>query len=213
MIDIVREIEAINREVGEAKLPAGAAHVVHLERTYDAPIDDVWDALTNPERIARWFMPVSGDFRLGGSYQLEGHAGGRILACERPIRLQVTWAFGDPTAEPSILELRLAPDGDTTRLELEHTAIVPEEFWAEYGPGAVGVGWDMGALGLGLHLRGGSVGDPEAWQLSAEGREFSRLSSDAWGAANLAAGTDPDEVEHGVASTYALYAPEPATGS
>ena len=89
-------------------------------------------------------MPISGDLRLGGTYQLEGNAGGRILACDRPNRLQVTWAYGDPTAEPSILELRLAPaGGDTTRFELEHTAVVPDEFWTEYGPGAVGVGWDI----------------------------------------------------------------------
>ena len=34
-------------------------------RTYDAPIEDVWDAVTNPERISRWFLPVSGDLRAG----------------------------------------------------------------------------------------------------------------------------------------------------
>ncbi len=214
MIDIAREIQAIHRGVGEATTPGGEAHVVRFERTYDAPVDDVWDAVTNPERITRWFLPISGDLRLGGSYQFEGNAGGTILACERPNRLQVTWVFGDPTADPSILELRLAAaDGDTTRLELEHTAIVPEEFWTAYGPGAVGVGWDGAALGLSLHLQGGSISDPGAWAASAEGREFYRQSSDAWGAAHLAAGADPDAVAQAVAGTYAFYAPEPAPGA
>ena len=214
MIDIAREIQAIHRGVGEATTPGGEAHVVRFERTYDAAVDDVWDAVTNPERITRWFLPITGDLRLGGSYQFEGNAGGTIIACERPNRLQVTWVFGDPTADPSILELRLAAvDGDTTRLELEHTAIVPEEFWTAYGPGAVGVGWDGAALGLSLHLQGGSISDPGAWAASAEGREFYRQSSDAWGAAHLAAGADPDAVAQAVAGTYAFYAPEPAPGA
>ena len=214
MIDIAREIQAIHRGVGEATTPGGEAHVVRFERTYDAAVDDVWDAVTNPERITRWFLPISGDLRLGGSYQFEGNAGGTILACERPNRLQVTWVFGDPTADPSILELRLAAaDGDTTRLELEHTAMVPEEFWTAYGPGAVGVGWDGAALGLSLHLQGGSISDPGAWAASPEGREFYRQSSDAWGAAHLAAGADPDAVAQAVAGTYAFYAPEPVPGA
>ena len=67
---------------------------------------------------------------------------------------------------------------------LEHTAIVPEDRWGEYGPGAVGVGWDGGLLGLTLHLEGGSVGDPMAWQVSEEGRDFFKRSSAAWGEAN-----------------------------
>src|SRR6185503_16551777 len=101
MIDIVNQIEAVRREVGEGRIAAGEGRAVRLRRTYQAPIEDVWDAVTNPERITRWFLPISGDLRLGGSYQFEGNAGGTILACERPNRLQVTWVFGDPTADPS----------------------------------------------------------------------------------------------------------------
>ena len=86
--------------------------------------------------------------------------------------------------------------------------------WAEYGPGAVGVGWDGGLLGLTLHLRGGSVGDgPIAWQLSDEGRAFSVRSSEAWGEANLASGADPEAVARGVANTTQFYAPDPAPTS
>ncbi len=194
MIDIVREIDAVQREVGEGRIPAGAGRTIRLRRDYDAPIEDVWDALTNPDRISRWFLPISGDYRIGGRYQFEGNAGGEIVACERPDRLKVTWVYGEDAsgANVSELEVRLTTvDGGATRFELEHTAVVPEEAWEQFGPGAVGVGWDGGVLGLALHLRGGSVGDPIAWQLSAEGRDFFARSSEAWGAANEAAGADP----------------------
>ena len=85
--------------------------------------------------------------------------------------------------------------------------------WAAYGPGAVGVGWDGAMLGLTLHLRGGSVGDPVAWQELAEGRAFARRSSDAWGAAYRAAGADPETAARGVAATNEFYAPEPGAAS
>ena len=130
MIDIDREIEAVQREVGEGTVPAGVGHSVLLRRDYDAPIDDVWDALTNPERIGRWFLPISGDYRLGGRYQFEGNAGGRIVECERPHRLKVTWVYGErpSDADASEVELRLSTvDGGATRFELEHTAVVPDE--------------------------------------------------------------------------------------
>jgi uncharacterized protein YndB with AHSA1/START domain len=210
MIDIVREIEAVQREVGAGRLAAGEGRTVRLSRTYDAPIEDVWDALTTPERITRWFLPISGDYRVGGRYQLEGNAGGEILTCEPPRRFRVTWAYGEPTspAEVSELEVRLSPAGEgSTTLSLEHTAIVPDEMWDQFGPGAVGVGWDQGLLGLSLHLRGASGGNGEAWQLSDEGREFSAKSSAAWGAANRAAGTDPEAASRAVANTTAFYAP------
>ena len=161
MIDIVRELEATQREVGTGRIAAGEGHAVRLRRTYDAPIEEVWDAVTSPERITRWFLPLSGDFRIGGHYQLEGNAGGEILSCERPNKYRVTWVYGDVTDPASVseLEVRLTPTGDaSTTLELEHTAVVPDEVWEQYGPGAVGVGWDGGLLGLSLHLRGGSIG-------------------------------------------------------
>ena len=115
----------------------------------------------------------------------------------------------------SVLEVRLSTvDGGATRFELEHAAIVPEDRWTEYGPGAVGIGWDQGLLGLTLHLRvGASLGDPEAWQLSAEGREFASLSSKAWGEANRAAGAHPALAARGVANSTAFYAPEPDADS
>jgi len=206
MIDVIREIEAVQREVGRGQVPAGEGHAIRLRRTYDAPIEDVWDALTNPERIGRWFLPISGDYRVGGHYQFEGNAGGRIVECE-PNRLKVTWVYGEAPAgaDASLVEVRLAPASDeATVLDFEHIAIVPDEMWDQFGPGAVGVGWDGGLLGLSLHLRGGSVGDPIAWQLSDEGRDHATRSSQAWGDASRADGADPEVVARNVAATTAF---------
>lgn len=216
MIDVVRQIAAVHRAVGEGRIAAGPGRTIRLQRDYDASIDDVWDALTNPERVSRWFLPISGDFRLGGRYQLEGNAGGEIVACEKPNRLKVTWVYGDPQSEADVseLELRLSSaDAGKTSVTLEHTAIVPDEMWSEYGPGAVGVGWDQGMLGLSLHLTGGSVGDPTAWQLSEEGRDFATRSSEAWGEANTAAGADAETAARGVANTVTFYTQDPGAAS
>jgi uncharacterized protein YndB with AHSA1/START domain len=213
MIDVVRQIEAVHREVGEGRIAAGPGRSIRLQRDYPATVGEVWDALTNPDRIGRWFLPISGDYRLGGNYQVEGNAGGTILECDRPHRLKVTWVYGEPASEADIseLEVRLEPLGaEHTRFVLEHTAIVPEDRWDEYGPGAVGVGWDGALLGLTLHLQGGAPpDDPEAWAVSPEGRAFYTKSSEAWGEANRASGADPEAAARAVANSTAFYAPEP----
>jgi uncharacterized protein YndB with AHSA1/START domain len=177
MIDIASQLNAISRKV-ERLAPgdgSGERVCVLLRRGYDAPIADVWDAVTQPDRIKRWFMPISGELRVGGSFQLEGNAGGEILACEPPHLLRVT--FGGPT---SVVELRLTAQGEGgALLELQHT--VPIEM-AQSGAGAlyVGPGWDGALLGLGLYLRGEAVGDPVAAASSVEARDFSRQSVHAW---------------------------------
>jgi uncharacterized protein YndB with AHSA1/START domain len=212
MIDIAREIDAVQRSVGTGPLGDTEGRIVRLQRTYDASIEEVWDALTTPERIDRWFLPISGDFRLGGHYQFEGNAGGEILDCDRPHRVRVSWVYGEmlDAGPASEVEVRLTPTGEgSTTVVLEHTAVVPDEMWDQFGPGAVGVGWDGGVLGLSLHLLGGSVGDPIAWQLSDEGREFFAQASAAWGVANEAAGADPAAAAKAVANTTAFYAPDP----
>lgn len=191
-IDFSQHLGAVSRTVGTRERDGRTARVVALTRTYDGTPEDVWDAITSAERIPRWFLPISGDLRLGGRYQLEGNAGGEITRCEPPRHLAVTWEYRD---EVSWVDVRLAPDGDgRTRLELEHVAHVPPEFWEQFGPGATGVGWDGALLGLGHHLLGAPAIDPAtaaAWQASPEGIEFSRRSSAAWERASVAAGTDP----------------------
>jgi uncharacterized protein YndB with AHSA1/START domain len=212
-MDIPREVGAIHREVGEGRVPAGEARTVLIRRTYPAPVEDVWDAITDPERISRWFLPVTGDLRLGGKYQLEGNAGGEILQCEPPRLLKVTWIFGPAEPGSSEVEVRLAAAGeDATVFELEHSAIVPPEMWGQFGPGAVGVGWDLGLLGLALHLAGAeaSIEDKATWHTTPEGRQFITLSSQAWGAADVAAGAPQAGAAAAVVNTTAFYTGEEA---
>src|SRR5688572_18517803 len=95
------------------------ALVVVAARTYATTVDDLWDAITTPARLVRWFLPVEGDLKLGGRYQLKGNAGGTITRCERPDALDLTWEFGGGT---SWVTLRLARDGEGARLTLEHIA-------------------------------------------------------------------------------------------
>jgi uncharacterized protein YndB with AHSA1/START domain len=203
MIDIVSHLKAIHREVGKRPAESGEVVSVLLRRDYDATVEDVWDALTDPDRVKRWFFPISGDLREGGAFQLEGNAGGDILRCDPPRLLKVT--FGGPT---SVVELRLAPEGqDTTVLELEHT--VPIEM-AGSGAGAlyVGPGWDGAFLGLGLFLAGEVSGDPIAAANSPEVLEFSRQSVHAWVAVVEESGTaTQEEVAAGKEMSLAQFAP------
>jgi uncharacterized protein YndB with AHSA1/START domain len=174
-------------------------------------VEDVWDAITDPDRIRRWFLPVSGDLRVGGRYQIEGNAGGEILACEPPRRLALSWIFGEPKeGDFSEVTVRLEARGEElTGFELEHVAVVEDERWTEYGPGAVGVGWDASLLGLRLYLSGAPLADPEGWSVSAEGREFFKGSAAAWGRAHEASGAPAEEAASAATNTLAFYAPEP----
>jgi len=211
MIDVIHEINAIRRQVGTRVLEAGQARTITVTRVYNAAVEDVWDACTNPERIPRWFSPISGELREGGRYQLQGNAGGTIQRCSAPHGFSATWEYGD---EVSWIELRLAPEADgRTRLELEHIAHVGDERWAQFGPGAVGVGWDLGLMGLAGHLGAGKTVEPgefEAWSASDEGRQFMTLSSQAWGEASIAAGTEPGQARAAVQGTTAFYTGTPA---
>lgn len=207
-IEVANRIDLVTREVHSRDHDGRPARVVVASRTYDTTVEDVWDALTNGDRIPRWFMPVSGDLRVGGRYQLEGNAAGEITRCEPPRLLGVTWEFA---GDVSWLQVRLAEHTDGTLLELEHTAYVDDERWAEFGPGAVGVGWDLALMGLAEHLSTGAAQDPQEaaeWSMSDEGKEFVRRSSDDWGRASIADGTDAAEASAAANRTTAFYTGE-----
>lgn len=179
-----------------------------VSRVYRADLDDVWDACTNAERIPRWFLPVTGDLHLHGWFQLEGNAGGTIEACEPPSSFTATWEFGGATSR---IVVRLASEAGGTRLELTHEIPVDpghDEMWAQFGPGAVGVGWDGCLMGLGLHLASGETVDPAAaaaWMASEAGRQFYRASSRKWRDASVAAGTDPAVADAAAEQTTQAY--------
>lgn len=182
-------------------------------RIYDTTVEDMWDAITTPARLARWFLPVEGDLKLGGRYQLKGNAGGTITRCEPPKALDLTWEFAGGT---SWVQLRLEPAGDKTELTLEHIAHkggIGEEHLKKYGPGATGVGWDLALHGLKKHLLDPSVAlDPaafEAWSLGNEGKAFIRACGQAWAEAYIASGADPAEAMAQAERTIAFYTGAP----
>jgi len=205
MLEASGQINAVTRRVGSRTLEAGEARSVQIGRTYDAPVEDVWEACTDPERIRRWFLPVSGELREGGRYQVEGNASGLIERCEPPRTFEATWEFG---GQVSWIELRLSDTAEGgTRLELEHIARV-DDHWARFGPGAVGVGWDLALLGLTQHLVTGAAVDPEAgaaFPASEEGREFIEKSSRGWCEAAIAAGADAAEATAAAERTFAFF--------
>jgi uncharacterized protein YndB with AHSA1/START domain len=206
VIGVVEQINAVRRRVGSRVLEAGEARTVLIGRTYDAPVEDVWDACTNPERIPRWFLPVSGQLRVGGRYQLEGNASGTIERCEPPRTFAATWEYGGMV---SWIEVRLSPQADgRTRFELEHIGADDDQKWRQCGPGAVGVGWDLGLLGLAIHLDSGGSVDPHevaAWSASEKGKRCISLSSQSWCDASVAAGADPADAQAAADSTTAFY--------
>jgi uncharacterized protein YndB with AHSA1/START domain len=178
-------------------------------RTYDTTVDDLWEAITTPDRLRRWFSPVTGDLRLAGRYHIQGNASGTITRCDPPEAFDLTWEFGGGT---SWVAVRLASDGPRTRLTLEHIAHkdgIGKEHLERFGPGAVGVGWDLTLYGLERHLAAPEEAvdhaAAEAWALSEEGQAFSRASGDAWGEAHIASGEDPAQAREKAARTIAFY--------
>jgi uncharacterized protein YndB with AHSA1/START domain len=201
---------AESREVGQGDHEGRPARVVVASRTYETDPDDLWDALTSHERIPLWFLPVSGDLDVGGRYQLEGNAGGTVTRCVPPWAFEVTWEFG---GDASLVSVGLQGRADGTRLTLEHILPVAEDDaqWTRYGPGAVGVGWDLALMALGLYLQPGSVdrADVAAWTGSEAGKAFMRDSAVSWGEAHIAGGVDP-ETARGMAKRTAEASAEPA---
>jgi uncharacterized protein YndB with AHSA1/START domain len=211
-IDIAEHLGAVDRRVRSEERDGRPVRILAAERTYDTSVEDLWDAITRPERIPRWFTPVTGDLRPGGRFQLQGNAGGDIVHCEPPRHLSLTWEFGDTL---SWVEVRLSPVPDgRARLELEHIA-PDDDHWRAFGPGAGGIGWEMALMGLALNVGGAPPVDPQEameWMGSQEGHAFIRESSDGWGEAHAASGASPDEARAAAARTAAAYRGEEVTG-
>lgn len=203
----------VTREVRTGSRDGTATRIAVARRTYPTSADDLWDALTSAERLPRWFLPVTGDLEVGGRYQLEGNAGGVVERCDRPTSFAVTWEYGEML---SWLEVRLLPDGEGTTLELVHEAPVDPQMWEQFGPGAVGVGWDLALMGLGLHLETREPVDPEvgaAFGLSPEGLEFVRAAATGWGRAATDDGDDPAGAAAAAERTVAFYTTAPEDGA
>jgi uncharacterized protein YndB with AHSA1/START domain len=143
--------------------------VVRMEDRYDTDIDDLWAAITDPARLARWHGQVEGDLRPGGEFRVYIEANdiestGRVEACEPPRRLLVTTRETDesyrkgqgvPPFEAS-LEATLTADGDQTILVIEVQGM-PLDKIAFYG-----AGWQIHGESLAAHIAGREQGESEA---------------------------------------------------
>jgi uncharacterized protein YndB with AHSA1/START domain len=148
---------------------ADGVGVVRIEDRYETTIDDLWSALTDPDRLARWYGQVEGDLRPGGEFRLyleadDVESTGRVEACEPPRRLLVTTRETDesyqkgqgvPPFDDSI-EATLTADGDQTILVIEVKGI-PLHMLAAYG-----AGWQIHAEHLAAYLAGRERGDTAA---------------------------------------------------
>jgi len=121
---------------------ADGTGVVRMEDRFDTDIDDLWSALTDPRRLARWYGDVEGDLRLGGEFRARVFASGwegtgRVDACEPQRRLLLTMRDADPRPgqpDETVIDAQLAADGDQTILVLEERGM-PLDLLAAYGAG------------------------------------------------------------------------------
>ena len=143
--------------------------VVRIEDRYDTDIDDLWAAITDPARLARWHGQVEGDLRPGGEFRMYIEANdiestGRVEACEPPRRLVVTTRETDESYRKgqgvppfeARLEATLTADGDQTILVIEVQGM-PLDMIAFYG-----AGWQIHAESLAAHIAGREGGEREA---------------------------------------------------
>ena len=140
-------------ELRHRTIASGQARVAVFTRTYDAIIDDVWDACTNPERLRRWYVPVTGDLRVGGRFEQAMMGSGEIVRCEPPHALLVSLGGGADEIE---LRLSAGEDGRTV-LELQHaTTIDQHEIGGQIYDAifCMGGGYYPRLYALDLHLRG-----------------------------------------------------------
>jgi uncharacterized protein YndB with AHSA1/START domain len=125
--------------------------IVRTRDRFDTDIDDLWQAITDPRRLARWLVEVDGDLRPGGQFRARFTSGwegiGRVEACEPPRRLLLT-TRAPGTSDEHVIEARLAAEGDQTILVIEHRGI-PLGQLADHGSV-----WQAHVEDLAAHLAG-----------------------------------------------------------
>jgi len=134
--------------------------IVRMQDRFDTDIDDLWSAITDPGRLARWIGEVEGDLRLGGDIRAHffssGWEGtGRVEACEPPRRLLLVTKLADAPDEQEI-EVTLTADGAQTTLVWEERGM-PVDLLAAYGSGI-----QVHVEDLAAHLAGGGRCDAKA---------------------------------------------------
>lgn len=115
--------------------------VVRMESRFDIGIDDLWGALTDPERLAQWYGAAEGDLSQGGEFlvriALSGPRTGKVEECEPPQRLRLTMRDPEPQPgqpEETVLDVELSLEGAQTRLVWEERGM-PIDLLPAYGAG------------------------------------------------------------------------------
>lgn len=210
-MDFNEALGASFREVGSGERDGRPTHIVRASRSYPTTPDDLWSALSDKERVQRWFAKVTGDFKQGGRFSIEGNADGDIVACEPPRLLVLTWEYGGNT---SWVCVTIEESGEGSLLTLEHeqpTDAKSQAHWGQYGPGATGVGWELAMLGLNMHISGdgsSTIEAGETWAESATGKATLRRWAEAWGKAHAETGTDAQIAMESAERTAAFYTGE-----
>jgi uncharacterized protein YndB with AHSA1/START domain len=142
---------ADTRVLGALRVADGRG-IVRIEDRYATDIDDLWSALTDPERLARWIAEVDGDLCPGGDFRARFTSGwegtGRVEACEPPRRLRVLTKDASEPKEEEVLEATLTAAGDETILVIEASGLAVDHLAAH------GAGWQVHAEDLTAHLAG-----------------------------------------------------------
>jgi len=151
-----------NRILGSLRSADGKG-VVRMEDRFDTDINDLWAAVTDPRRLARWYGEVEGDLRLGGEFRARipsaGDRTGRVDACEPPHRLALTMRDPDPQPgqpDETVIETTLTADGNQTILVVEDRGM-PLDLLAAYGAGV-----QIHVENLAAHIAGLERGGAEA---------------------------------------------------
>ena len=142
--EIARERGSMNT-IGTLRALDDTRGAVRVEDVYDTAIEDLWEACTTPERLARWVAEVTGDLRVGGSVQVvftstwtgpgaSRSATHRTICCSPCSRVPRT------SAE---LEAWLTEEGSRTRLVVEERGLPRDALYLH------GAGWQAHLEDLG----------------------------------------------------------------
>ncbi len=149
----------MNRILGSMRRISGVRGAVRVEDVYDTDIDDLWSAVTEPARLARWIATVEGELRVGGMVQAQftstWEGPGRIDVCEPPTHLVLTMEPG--THDEAVIEAWLTSEGKQTRLVVEERGLPLDALYKH------GAGWQAHIEDLGNYLAGGQSNWKPRW--------------------------------------------------
>jgi uncharacterized protein YndB with AHSA1/START domain len=132
---------------------------VRVEDVYNTDIADLWSAITEPDRLARWIATVKGDLRVGGIVETRftstWEGPGRIDVCEPPNHLLITMEPG--TDDEAVIEAVLTAEGERTRLVIEERGLPLDVLYKH------GAGWQAHIEDLGRYLAGGQSNWKARW--------------------------------------------------